>query len=187
MSGNTYSSTWLRVRGGQTLTGGYQSPQTTVAAGDLKVVFSDSSHGILTRPDGSQIHIQRFSFGPDPSPGRPQPGSAQVGWWWVGPANSGTGIGIEFQGSAIFMVTYVYTPAGDPIWYLATGGMTSPTSYTGTWDLYGGGPMLISPEGSYPFHKLGSASPLTLTFTDATHAVMMMNGVKTLLTRFQEF
>jgi hypothetical protein len=187
MIGNTFTGTWLRVRGGQTLTGGYKAVETSSTAGDLKIAFSDSSHGILTRPDGTQIRIQRFAFGADPSPTPPQAGSSQVGWWWQGPANAGTGIGIEFQGSSIFMVTYVYTPGGDPIWYLATGSMASANTYTGTWDLYGGGPMLTSPEGSYEAQKKGSASSLTLTFSDATHATLTMNGVITRLTRFDDF
>jgi len=184
--GNLYTGNWLRVTNGQTLTGGYQAPKPPVNVGSLSITFKDSSHAVLTRPNGTQINIQRFSFsGPVPTP--PQPGTSQVGWWWAGLDNSGTGVGIEFQGTGAFMVAYVYNLNGDPVWYLANNFMTTPTFYSGTWDLYGFGPMLTSIEGPYPFRKLGSAATMTMTFTDATHAVMTINGVPTNLTRLQEF
>ncbi len=185
--GNIYTGNWLRVTGGPTLTGGYQAPTPPVNVGSLSITFKDSTHAVMTRPNGTQINIQRFSFGSNPLPAPPQPGTSQVGWWWAGPDQSGTGVGIEFQGTGAFMVAYVYNANGDPVWYLANNLMTTPNFYSGTWDLYGFGPMLTSIEGPYPFRKLGPAATMTLSFTDATHAVMTVNGVSTNLTRFQEF
>ena len=185
--GNTYTGNWLRVTNGQTLTGAYQAPKPPVNVGSLTIAFKDNSHAVLTRPNGTQINIQRFSFSNPTIPAPPQPGTSQVGWWWAGFDNSGTGVGIEFQGTGAFLVAYVYDVNGNPVWYLSNSFMTTPTFYSGTWDLYGFGPMLTSIEGPYPFRKLGSAANMTLTFTDATHAVMTVNGVSTNLTRLQEF
>lgn len=185
MTGPTYTGTWLKVSGGQTLLGPYQTP-STAQAGNLNITFSDSTHGVMTRPDGTQINLQRFSFtGPTPTP--PEPGMPQNGWWWAGSALSGTGYGIEIQGLSVFIVAYVYDDAGDPVWYLATGNLTTPTSYSGTWDGYAGGPQLTSPEGPYSAHKVSSATPMTLTFSDATHGTLTMGSVTVPITRFQEF
>jgi pimeloyl-ACP methyl ester carboxylesterase len=144
MNGSTYNGTWLKDSGGQTLTGPYHAP-VSANAGNLSITFSDPTHGVMTRPDGTRINIQRFSFTTIPSL-PPEAGTSQVGWWWAGLPLQGTGYGIEFQGSSVFMVAYVFDASGNPAWYLATGTMTTPTTYTGTWDLYAGGPTLTSPE-----------------------------------------
>jgi hypothetical protein len=186
MSGATYTSNWLRVSGGQTLLGAYKAPTSTTPAGNLSMTFSDSTHAVMTRPDGTQISLVRFSFsGATPTP--PVAGAPQSGWWWGGSSLSGTGYGIEIQGSSVFIVAYMYDDAGNPVWYLATGNLTTPTSYTGTWDVYAGGPQLTSPEGSYGTHKVSSASPMSLTFSDATHGTLTMGSVSVPIQRFQEF
>jgi hypothetical protein len=186
MSGSTYASNWLKVSGGQTLLGAYKAPTSTTSAGSLTINFTDSTHAVMTRPDGTQINLARFSFsGATPTP--PVAGAPQSGWWWGGSALSGTGYGIEIQGSSVFIVAYMYDDAGNPVWYLATGSLTSPTSYTGTWDVYAGGPQLTSPEGSFGTHKVSSASPMSMTFSDATHGTLTMGSVSVPIQRFQEF
>jgi len=185
MSGSSYSGTWLRSTGGQSLLGPYQSP-TLLGAGTVSITFSDPSHAVLTRPDGSQVNIQRYGFSAG-SVVAPELGTSQVGWWWGGSALSGSGYAIEFQGTSVFIAAYVYDNSGNPIWYLATGSLASPTQYTGTWDAYAGGPQLTSAEGPYPSHKTGSPSPLTLNFTDATHGTLTMGAISIPITRYSSF
>ncbi len=187
ISGTTYTSSWLKVSGGQTLTGTYKAPSQT-GAGNISVKFVDANDAVMTRPDGSQINLVRFSFSATQTPTPPVGGAPQSGWWWAGSAFSGTGYGIEIQGSAVFIVAYVYDGTGNPIWYLATGSLTSPTSYAGTWNIYAGGPQLTSPEGSYAAHPVnGSAVNMTLSFQDSTHGTLTMGSVSIPIVRFQEF
>lgn len=186
MSGSTYTSNWLRVTGGQTLLGPYKAP-TQAPAGNLSISFTDATHAVMTRPDGTTINLVRFSFTASATPAAPVAGAPQSGWWWGGTALSGTGYGIEIQSSSVFIVAYVYDDSGNPVWYLATGSLTSPTTYAGTWDLYGGGPQLTSPEGTYAAQDRGTVSPMTLTFTDATHGTLTMGSVVIPIVRLQEF
>ena len=183
LANSAYSNSWLKSTGGQQLIGTWkQNAVATVAPFSIK--FQTDSTGVMTRPDGSQINIQRFSFTASATPAAPQSGSAQTGWWWSDPAGpyvnaqygTGTGVGMEFQGNGVFIVAYYYDAAGNPVWYLATGTTSSPTTYTGSWDLYANGPQLNTPEGNTSAQKIGSATPMTLTFTDSAHAIMTMGS-----------
>jgi hypothetical protein len=186
MTGQTYNSTWLRASGGQTLLGPYKTPGVNSTA-SLNISFSDPSHAVMTRPDGTQINLQRFSF-TGSTPTAPMGGAPQSGWWWAGSSLSGTGYGIEIQGGSVFIVAYVYDDSGNPIWYLATGALTTSKSYSGSWDLYAAGPQLTSPEGTYAAQKIDGASvPMSLTFTDTTHGTLSMGNVTIPIVRFQEF
>jgi hypothetical protein len=186
-STSTYANTWLKTTGGQTLLGPYKPP-TAAAAGNLGITFSDTSHAVLTRPDGTTINLQRFSFTASSTPAAPLAGAPQSGWWWAGSSLSGTGYGIEIQSNSVFIVAYVYDSTGNPVWYLTNGTLTSPSSYSGTWDVYAGGPQLTSPEGTYHADKVpGVSVPMTLVFSDATHGTLTMGGVTIPIARFQEF
>ena len=189
ISSATYTSTWLKVTGGQTLTGTYKAP-TNTSVGSVKLQFTDANNAVMTRPDGTQINLTRFSFSalPPALPTAPVGGAPQSGWWWAGATLSGTGYGIEIQGSNVFVVAYVYDASGNPIWYLATGSLTSPTSYSGTWQIYKGGPQLTSPEGNYVANPVaGSAVNMTLSFQDSTHGTLTMGSTVIPIVRFQEF
>jgi hypothetical protein len=187
ISSATYNSSWLKVTGGQTLTGPYKAPSNTPVA-NVSIKFVDANDAVLTRPDGSQVNLVRFSFSATNTPAPPVGGAPQSGWWWAGQQSSGTGYGIEIQGSAVFIVAYVYDASGNPIWYLATGGLTSPTAYSGTWNIYAGGPQLTSPEGTYVAHTVdGSAVNMTLTFQDSTHGTLTMGSTVIPIVRLQEF
>lgn len=182
-----YGGTWLKATNGQTLTGAYKAPGLTTVA-NIGLTFTDATHATLTRPDGSTVSLTRFTFSTTPiTP--PVAGAPQSGWWWGGQTLSGTGFGIEIQGNAVFVVAYVYDANGNPVWYLATGGLTSSNSYTGQWDLYAGGPQLTSPEGTYNNQHvvLGQSVPMTLSFTDGANGTLTMGSVAIPITRFQTY
>jgi len=186
---NSYSNVWLKVSGGQSLTGPYQAPTSQVPSGNVTLAFSDASHAVLTRPDGTNVNLQRFSFSKTAVPWAPQkPLPPQNGWWWGGASLSGTGFGIEIQGTSVFIVAYVYDSSGNPVWYLSTGAMSTIKSFIGSWDLYSGGPQLTSPEGTYSATKSSTGSvPMTLTFTDDMHGTLTMGTTVIPIVRFREY
>lgn len=188
MKALSYSNNWLTVTGGQTLTGPYQPPTAQLPTGAIKLTFVDANHALLARPNTTTLKLHRFSFTASASPVPPQPGSPQIGWWWAGASKSGTGYGIEIQGTSVFIVAYVYDGAGNPIWYLATGNMSSPSTYSGTWLIYNGGPQLSSREGKYAAVPLSAgATAMTLTFSDPTHATLTMGNTVIPLVRFLQY
>src|ERR1051326_7286968 len=140
LNGNTYKGTLSFYSGGQTLAGAVQPETFGGYLGDVTLQFSDPMHATLTWPGGT-IPIQRLSFAGAQTPALPQPGSPQSGWWW-NPQRSGTGYAMEFQGTGAFIVDYVYDTAGNATWYIATGTMTSPARFDGTWQQFGGGQTL---------------------------------------------
>lgn len=187
LTGSAYTNTWLKATGGQTLLGSYQSPVLTTA-GNIGLTFTDPSHAVMTRPDGTTVNLQRFSFTASSTPVPPEDGAPNIGWWWGGSALSGTGYGIEIQGSSVFIVAFVYDNSGNPVWYLATGALTDPQTYTGSWDVYQGGPQLTSPEGTYSAHLVPGASvPMSLKFTDDTDGTLTMGSVTIPIVRLQTF
>ena len=128
------------------------------------------------------LDIQRFSFSANGIP-PPQPGSPETGWWW-NPSESGRGFAIEFQGNSVFLVGFMYDTDGTPVWYLSTGPMTTPTSYTGTWTEYGGGQTMTGPW--QPNKVLANAGPLKLNFSDSRNGTMTLpDGRQIPITRFQ--
>ena len=179
--GSTYSGQVTTYCCGQTLTGAYQANQGTASPGNVSITFTDSQHATMTWPGGTMA-IQRLSFSATSVPAPPQAGSPQSGWWW-NPNESGRGWAIEIQGSAIFAGGFMYNTDGSPIWYLATGGMQSPTLYQGQWNQYCCGQTL---GGAYQPNRLqGSAASTTIQFTSPTTAVITLpGGRQTTIQRF---
>ncbi len=156
----------------------------------MTITFTDSSHATMTRPGAATINLVRFPFTGAPAPIVSEAGAPENGWWWGGSSLSGTGYGIEIQSSSVFIVAYVYDSGGNPTWYLATGNLSAPASYSGAWNLYQGnpGPTLNSPEGTYAGKQVAGASvSMTLTFSDATHGVLTMGSDTIPITRFAGF
>jgi hypothetical protein len=59
---NIYQGILFSYSGGQTLTGSYRVPNGTSTAGNVTLLFSSPTNGMLILPDNSQIQIQRFAF-----------------------------------------------------------------------------------------------------------------------------
>jgi hypothetical protein len=48
--------------GGETLTGPYKSPTTSIDRGPITLQFNDQQNAVLTLPNGNQIPLTRFRF-----------------------------------------------------------------------------------------------------------------------------
>ncbi len=117
---------------GQTLFGDYKPPAPAVDAGPVTVRFTDNRTGTITWPGGT-IPIQRMSFGTGTADFQPL-----AGLWWNAD-ESGRGYNLEVQGDTLFVNAFLYDAAGNPVWYLSAGRMTSPTTYEGPWLRFAGG------------------------------------------------
>ena len=161
-----YSGRLFAVSGGGSLVGAYHAPSPESDAGAITIVFSDDNHGVLTWP-GGVINISRYDFdaGAEPS-------FQPTGWWWNAQQN-GKGYSIEVQGTTLFMAAYLYDDAGNPIWYISAGTLTSPKHYEGTLLLASGGQTESGPFKPHAETNYGSVvldwtslETATFTFTD---------------------
>jgi hypothetical protein len=103
------------------------------------------------------------------------------GWWW-NPDEPGRGFNIETQNGIVFIATFVYDDAGNPIWYSGSGALNH--AETVTMDLFRteGGPCfgcLYTPPQS-----LHSGNQLTAQFDSESTATVFINGVKHTIERF---
>lgn len=190
--GNQFSGMMTTYAQGQSLTGPYQAPVTTPSPGSISIAFKSATEGTLTWPGGSMPIIRfRYAVG-----GR---GFPESGWWWS-PNESGRGFSIETQGNVLFIAGYMYDTAGNPIWYISAGPMTSITtgggiyggsdrmtttwSYSGTWQQYANGQAMGAPYRA-PTLVSGNVGNLSLVFSDSQNATMTLpDGRKIPLTRF---
>lgn len=133
--------------------------------------FTDDTHGTITWPGGT-VPIERFPFGTGEAAFQPR-----TGWWW-NPTESGRGFSLEVQGSSLFVVAFMYDDAGNPVWYLSAGPMTTPKKYEGDWLQFAGGQTLGGawrPPGT-PTRvgrlaiEFSNEEAATLTFSDVAAA-----------------
>lgn len=62
-SPQTFSSNWLQVANGQTMTGAYKKPMIINSnVGPVTIVFQDAANATLTLPGGRQVAITRHRF-----------------------------------------------------------------------------------------------------------------------------
>ena len=162
-----YTGRLLEVGSGQTLFGPYVPPGPAADAGAITVNFSDDTHGTIVWPGGN-IPIVREIFDSTDAPFQPE-----QGWWWD-PAESGSGYSIEVQGSTLFMVGFMYDAAGNPIWYLSAGPMSSPTTYEGDLVQVANGQTLTGPY--HPPSTPTSVGTLAITFTAPDAATLTFTG-----------
>lgn len=184
MSGSTFSAPLITYLGGQSLTGTYHPVTGTMNSGNVSIVFSDPSHGVMTWPGGT-VPIERFNIVAGGVNAPVSPTAPQTGWWW-NPAEGGRGYTIEVQNGTLYMAGYMYDAAGNPTWY--TFGPILPVStdtYQGVWQQYGNGQTLT---GLFKPAQMVNANVgnVTLKFQSPTVASLTMpNGVVIPLSRFQ--
>jgi hypothetical protein len=146
----SYRGTLQSYHDGQSVFGTYRPPAPAVDVGPVNVTFSDDTHGTLTWPGGTvQIERQQFGESSDVVPFDPftpvaPPVRPKTGWWWNSD-ESGSGYSVEIQGNHLFVVAFMYTESGEPVWYFSAGPMSSPTHFESDWLELSGGQTLGGP------------------------------------------
>ena len=137
----TYSGVLQQYGSGQTISGSYRAATDLGSVGTVSLGFYSETEGYIYFPNGSWTYISRFDFTTNGAVGGPAPGSPQTGWWWNA-SEPGRGFFIEAQNTAMFVSFYMYNSAGQAVWYVASGSMTSSTVFQGTVQEYSGGSAL---------------------------------------------
>jgi alpha-tubulin suppressor-like RCC1 family protein len=107
--------------------------------------------------------------------------SPQTGYWY-NPAESGRGYFLEYNGTKIFMATFLYDPSGRSTWYGAGPATMTGASFSTPMTAYSGGQTLT---GSYVGPTQGnSPGNLVIDFSDASDGVMSWPGGQVPITRF---
>ena len=178
----TYVGDLQQYSGGQTLNGSYKPASVIGSAGTLQIYFTSETTAYIVFPGGSGTSIDRFDFITNGSVGGPAPGYPQTGWWWNA-SEAGRGYFIEAQNTSMFVSFYMYNAAGQAVWYIASGVMTSPNVFQGTLQEYSGGSTLTSafraPNGA------SNIGAVTIQFASGASAVLTLpSGSQVDLTRF---
>lgn len=117
--------------------------------------------------------------GPVAQPGggaAPLPFTPFDGLWW-NPGESGTGYNIQVQRGVMVATLFSYTPAGDPVWYYATGPLVragNGVTVTASLDRYRGGPCVSC--GYSPPTAAGNDGVFSIEFSSPTAAMVRMPG-----------
>jgi alpha-tubulin suppressor-like RCC1 family protein len=97
----------------------------------------------------------------------------QNGVWW-NPAEGGRGYTIEYNGTNLFMATYLYDATGRSTWYGAGPAPMSGSTFNAPLTSYYGGQTLT---GNYQIATQGeSPGNISITFTDPTHGTLTWPG-----------
>lgn len=97
----------------------------------------------------------------------------QSGYWW-NPAEVGRGYLLEYNGTKIFMATFLYDASGRSIWYGAGPAPISGATFSAPLSSFSGGQTLT---GAFRQASQGtSPGTISITFSDATHGSMTWPG-----------
>lgn len=177
-----YSGRLQQYASGQTLGGSYRAATDLGSVGTITLGFYSETEGYIYFPNGSWTYISRFSFVTNGATGGTAPGYPQTGWWWNA-SEPGRGFFMEAQNQALFVSFYMYNSAGQAVWYVASGTMTSSTLFQGTIQEYSGGSALSATFRAPTANT--SLGTVTIQFGTATTATMTLpNGTQVPLTRF---
>jgi hypothetical protein len=103
------------------------------------------------------------------------------GWWW-NPAQSGTGYNIETQNGTVFIATFVYDKAGNPVWYSGASQIDVDDTVSISLLQSDGGPCLGCIYA--PPQTVDSGYQLKITFSSVSTATVSLGGVDTKIERF---
>ena len=182
LDGSFYTGDLLAAAGGQTLGGAYPGFPNLTKVGTVTLAFIDEAHGAMQWP-GGEVPLQRFEIIPNGLALPPQASQPESGWWW-NPDESGRGFFMEWQGDWLDVAGFMYDDAGNPVWYLSEGPMSSDgRTYANTWWSYADGQTLT---GAWKHNRQVSnnVAPVTIQFSAPDAALMTLpNGRTTALTR----
>lgn len=125
-----YQGDLLRHSGGQSLAGAWRAPNVKIEVPAAHLQFVSPTRGHLEgyTPDGYQIRIAIERFSITGGPIQPSAARFQSGMWWS-ESEGGRGYVVDVQGSTVLFGAFMYTEAGQPVWYVATAPLTSPDGF----------------------------------------------------------
>ncbi len=184
LDGSLFNGTMYQVANGQTLAGNYKAPSPPTTPGPITLSFTDARNGTLIWPGGS-IPLVRFDDVIGSGNGVTPSFVPENGWWWNAD-ESGRGFFLEIKNNFMFIAGYMYEADGRPVWYVAQNPMTTPQSFSSTWLQVANGQTMT---GVYkkPVILNGNVGPVSILFSDASHAVMTLPGGKQLSITRQRF
>jgi hypothetical protein len=93
--------------------------------------------------------------------------------WYFNPAEGGRGFNIEIQGDTLFMAGFVYDTAGNPIWVVSGGPMSTDRTYSGAaFQTANGQPL----GGAYRAPSTVPFGMASVDFLTTTSADIVVNG-----------
>ena len=109
----------------------------------------------------------------EPEDPTPPPGSdSGVNGWWYNTGLDGTGVSIEVRNGILFLAWYTYDGAGNPIWHISGGLMSSTFQYDGTLTWISGWPLGAPYVPPQPAVSVGTVS---ITFQSNDSATLTWN------------
>lgn len=168
-------------RNGQTLGGSFRLP-TGVGTSPFDFSLSLATRATLTS-SGTSVALERFTFANGGIQADRAPFVPETGWWWT-PSEPGTGYAIEVQGNRLMVGVFHYDADGTSRWSVAMAPMTSQHVFEGSLVSYLGGQALGEAyrEPSSTF----DTGHITLLFSDARHAIVLLpGGRQVLIERYQ--
>jgi hypothetical protein len=107
---------------------------------------------------------------------------ARSGWWWS-PTRAGSGWGLEILGDHVMLAGFTYGGDGQPVWYLASGSVSSRNRFSGELIVYANGQTLA---GSYRAPTvIGSAGTVSLVFTTDGRGTLTVGSDSIAIERFE--
>jgi Astacin (Peptidase family M12A) len=175
-TGTTFSARATTLKNGQTLEGNFVAPVAGADLGPITLSFAADANVAAMNWPGGTTQISNFVFGGSGV------GTGENGWWWNANEN-GRGYSIEVQGNTLFMVSFMYDTAGNPVWYYTSGTMQTSAKYTGRLLTFRGGQVLGGPYKAPTSTDTGSIS---IDFNSADQANMILpSGKNVAITRFR--
>jgi|KBSMisStandDraft_5_1062788.scaffolds.fasta_scaffold03142_7 hypothetical protein len=102
--------------------------------------------------------------------------------WYFNPAEGGRGFNIEIQNNTLFIAGFIYDTAGNPIWVVSGGPMSTDRTYSGAaFQTANGQPL----GGAYRAPSTVPFGTASVTFTTTMSANIVMNGYGFSVTREQ--
>lgn len=187
-SSSSYFNSMTQYSGGQTLSGSYQAATAAGTPGWVQINFSNDRVGTIyfwTSSTGwdSGRSITRFDIISNGAAIGTASSYPQTGWWWNA-SEPGRGFFIEAQDTTMYVSFYMYSSSGQATWYVASGTMTSATTFSGTLSSYSGGSYFTRSTFTGPTSS-ATHGTVTIQFGSQTTATMTLpNGSQVPLTRF---
>lgn len=163
------------------------SPPTSETVGSVTLVFNKGSDDVVdfSATVGDKIITYNFSpFMKDFAPGDKD--SRNITGWWYDPNYNGMGFYLDARGGKMAMVWYNYRNDHSPRWLTSTAQFADgAVHYSGSLDGWKNGQCVGCPFTSPPTVVPGEGGDINIVFSDANHAIAVVDSTTLNLERFQ--